>query len=55
MLKDLRLSQQAADATGAKTPMGAAATSIYGSFVDAEGQGEKDFSALLPRLTAHRG
>lgn len=55
MLKDLRLSQQAAGDTGADTPMGAAATAIYGTFVEDEGQGGKDFSALLPRLTAARG
>ena len=54
MLKDLRLSQQAAEATGAKTLMGAAATAIYESFVEAEGQGGRDFSALLPRLTEGR-
>ena len=55
MLKDLRLSQQAARATGAETPMGAAATEIYEAFAEAEGQGHLDFSALLPRLAARRG
>ena len=55
MLKDLRLSQQAADDTGAKTRMGAAATAIYEAFVEAEGQGGRDFSALLPHLSAARG
>ena len=54
MLKDLRLSQQAAEATGARTDMGAAATAIYETFAEAEGQGNKDFSALLPRLTEGR-
>ncbi|MEM6729381.1 MAG: NAD-binding protein, partial [Pseudomonadota bacterium] len=50
MLKDLRLSQAAAEAADADTPLGAAATQLYESFVDAEGQGGKDFSAMLPRF-----
>lgn len=54
MLKDLRLSQQAADMTGAGTPMGAAATSLYEAFAEHEGNGGRDFSALLLRLTARR-
>ncbi|MGG7568562.1 3-hydroxyisobutyrate dehydrogenase [Rhodovulum sp. DZ06] len=49
MLKDLKLSQQAADAAGAATPMGAAATALYDAFVAEGGQG-KDFSAMLLRL-----
>ena len=55
MLKDLRLSQQAAGETGARTAMGAAATAIYEAFVEDEGRGDKDFSALLPRLVEGRG
>jgi 3-hydroxyisobutyrate dehydrogenase len=50
MLKDLRLAQQAADAHGAPTPMGAQAMQLYDTFVGEEGEG-KDFSAMLPRLT----
>ena len=50
MLKDLLLSQTAAKATGARTPMGAAAAELYRAFVeDGDGRG-KDFSAMLPRL-----
>jgi 3-hydroxyisobutyrate dehydrogenase len=49
MLKDLRLSQQAAGAAGAATPMGAAATALYEAFVAEGGQG-KDFSAMLLRM-----
>jgi 3-hydroxyisobutyrate dehydrogenase len=50
MLKDLLLSQAAADAADAATPLGAAAASFYQAFVDHGGRG-KDFSAVLPRLT----
>lgn len=49
MLKDLRLSQQAAEDVGAPTPMGARATELYEAFVAEDGEG-KDFSALLPRF-----
>jgi 3-hydroxyisobutyrate dehydrogenase len=49
MLKDLRLSQQAAGAAGAATPMGAAATALYEAFVAEGGQG-RDFSAMLLRM-----
>ncbi len=56
MLKDLRLSQQAAEQADADTPMGAAATALYETFVEAEGQGDMDFSAMLPRFEKrHRG
>lgn len=50
MLKDLRLSQTAAEAVDADTPMGQAATDLYARFVEAEGGGSKDFSAMLPRF-----
>ncbi|MEM9341940.1 MAG: 3-hydroxyisobutyrate dehydrogenase [Pseudomonadota bacterium] len=50
MLKDLRLSQQAAVAAGADTPMGRAARDLYEAFVDAEDGAGKDFSAMLPRF-----
>lgn len=52
MLKDLRLSQQAADASDADTPMGQAATSLYETFVETEDGEGKDFSAMLPRFEA---
>ena len=45
MLKDLRLAQQAAGATAAPTPLGAAAANLYQLFVD-EGTGGLDFSAI---------
>ncbi|MBU3030453.1 3-hydroxyisobutyrate dehydrogenase [Paracoccus marinaquae] len=50
MLKDLRLSQSAADSADAETPMGALATRLYGSFVEDEGGRGRDFSAMLPHL-----
>ncbi|MGV3548933.1 3-hydroxyisobutyrate dehydrogenase [Rhizobium sp.] len=50
MLKDLLLSQAAADVADAATPLGAAATAFYQAFVDHGGRG-RDFSAVLPRLT----
>ena len=52
MLKDLRLSQHAAKAVDAATPMGAKATEEYASFVEGEDGRGKDFSAMLPRLSA---
>lgn len=50
MLKDLRLSQQAAQAVGADTPMGAAATALYATFVEEEDGSGQDFSGLLPQF-----
>ena len=50
MLKDLRLSQQAAEAADAATPMGEAATKLYEQFVENEDGLGKDFSAMLPRF-----
>jgi len=49
MLKDLRLSQQAAGATGAATPLGAAAANLYQLFVDG-GAGGLDFSGIMQFL-----
>jgi 3-hydroxyisobutyrate dehydrogenase len=46
MLKDLLLSQQAAEAAGAPTPMGAKAAAQYQSLVDA-GEGGFDFSVAF--------
>jgi 3-hydroxyisobutyrate dehydrogenase len=50
MLKDLRLSQQAAEAADADTPMGQAATALYEQFVENEDGLGMDFSAMLPRF-----
>jgi 3-hydroxyisobutyrate dehydrogenase len=50
MLKDLGLSQQAAEAVGADTPMGARALELYRRFVEDEDGRGKDFSAMLPRF-----
>ncbi|MFW2587458.1 3-hydroxyisobutyrate dehydrogenase [Sagittula sp. SSi028] len=52
MLKDLRLSQQAAEAAQADTPMGQTATELYRAFVEDEDGRGRDFSAMLPRLAA---
>ena len=50
MLKDLRLSQQAAEAVDADTPMGKRATELYADFVELHGMGGMDFSAMLPHI-----
>jgi 3-hydroxyisobutyrate dehydrogenase len=56
MLKDLRLSQQAAETADADTPMGHLAALLYESFVESEGGKGMDFSAMLPRFEKrHRG
>ena len=49
MLKDLRLSQEAAADAGAATPMGARAAELYAAMI-ADGQGGKDFSGIIERL-----
>lgn len=56
MLKDLRLSQQAAESADADTPMGQLAADLYRRFVEEEDGKGRDFSAMLPRFSArHRG
>ena len=50
MLKDLRLSQMAARAADADTPMGQTATALYQQFVEDEDGKGRDFSAMLPRF-----
>jgi len=50
MLKDLRLSQQAAETVDAATPLGQHATDLYKSFVEDENGLGMDFSAMLPRF-----
>ena len=54
MLKDLRLSQQAAGSVDADTPMGAAATALYEQFVEEEDGRGRDFSAMLPRFETRK-
>jgi 3-hydroxyisobutyrate dehydrogenase len=49
MLKDLRLSQEAAASAGAATPLGAQALALFERFV-AEGGGETDFSGIIRML-----
>lgn len=50
MLKDLRLSQQAATSADADTPMGQLAAALYEQFVEREDGRGMDFSAMLPRF-----
>jgi 3-hydroxyisobutyrate dehydrogenase len=49
MLKDLRLAQQAANASGAATPLGAEAAALYGVF-SAAGNGGLDYSAIIKMI-----
>ena len=50
MLKDLTLSQLAAEGVDADTPMGQLAAALYHQFVEDEGGRGMDFSAMLPRF-----
>ena len=52
MLKDLNLAQDAAKATGAETPLGADAATIYRRFVEA-GEGPRDFSGVIRLIRGH--
>ncbi|MBU6156735.1 MAG: 3-hydroxyisobutyrate dehydrogenase [Alphaproteobacteria bacterium] len=54
MLKDLKLSQNAAQASGAATPLGAQATALYTMF-EAAGAGTKDFSGIIQMLRGRLG
>jgi 3-hydroxyisobutyrate dehydrogenase len=49
MLKDLMLAQQAANAAGASTPLGAEAAQLFNLFVNS-GNGAKDFSGIIRML-----
>ena len=49
MLKDLMLAQQAANAAGASTPLGAEAAQLFSLFVNS-GNGAKDFSGIVKML-----
>ncbi len=53
MLKDLKLAQNAAQDSGAATPLGAEAAALYGLF-DAGGQGDVDFSGIINFIRGHR-
>lgn len=46
MLKDLKLAQDAANAVGATTPLGADAAKIYAKYVDS-GEAGRDFSGII--------
>jgi 3-hydroxyisobutyrate dehydrogenase len=49
MLKDLMLAQQAANAAGASTPLGAEAAQLFNMFVN-NGNAAKDFSGIIQML-----
>ena len=49
MLKDLKLAQEAADMSGAPTPLGGAAEALYTELVE-RGHANKDFSYILQML-----
>jgi 3-hydroxyisobutyrate dehydrogenase len=49
MLKDLKLAQQAAQTSGASTPLGAEAAQLFNLFVNS-GNGAKDFSGIIRML-----
>jgi 3-hydroxyisobutyrate dehydrogenase len=53
MLKDLKLAQEAALASGASTPLGAEATQLYSLF-DELGHGGEDFSAVIQLLRSQQ-
>jgi 3-hydroxyisobutyrate dehydrogenase len=53
MLKDMKLSQQAASSAGASTPLGAAATQLYSLFA-AAGEGGTDFSGVINLLRGNK-
>jgi 3-hydroxyisobutyrate dehydrogenase len=54
MLKDLRLAQEAASASGAVTPMGAEAAQLYALF-NAQGGADADFSGIIEFLRGRTG
>lgn len=51
MLKDLRLAQDASNASGAATPLGAEAAALYALYCNAGNQ-ERDFSGIFQMLAA---
>ena len=50
MLKDLKLSQEAAASAGANTPLGAHATQMYDVFASLGDNAEHDFSAIIRQI-----
>ncbi|MCP5001669.1 MAG: 3-hydroxyisobutyrate dehydrogenase, partial [Hyphomicrobiales bacterium] len=54
MLKDLKLAQEAAQGSGAVTPMGAEAAQLYALF-EAQGNGGVDFSGIINFLRGETG
>ncbi len=54
MLKDLRLAQEAALASGASTPMGAEAAQLYALFANAGHEGD-DFSGIINFIRGQKG
>ncbi len=54
MLKDLKLSQDAAASAGAATPLGAHAAALYAAF-EAAGHGGTDFSGIIEHLRQKAG
>jgi len=54
MLKDLKLAQQAAQAAGAATPLGAEAAALFQLLVNT-GAGSKDFSAIFRMIRSAAG
>ncbi|ANK81517.1 MAG: 3-hydroxyisobutyrate dehydrogenase [Rhizobiales bacterium NRL2] len=55
MLKDLRLSQQAAEQSGVDTHMGHEAMALYERFAEAMNQGGKDFSGIIRMIQEKSG
>ena len=47
MLKDLKLSQEAAQSRGRATPLGAGAAALYEKYADERRSGRKDFSGII--------
>lgn len=54
MLKDLNLSQEAAEQAGASTALGAAAAELYAAFAE-EGNAGKDFSGIIEWIRTRAG
>jgi 3-hydroxyisobutyrate dehydrogenase len=54
MLKDLKLAQEAASATGATTPLGAAAAQMF-ALHNAWGEGGADFSGIIHLIRGRQG
>jgi len=49
MLKDLKLAQEAATASGAATPLGGLAAELYALFAQGGGE-ERDFSGIIEMI-----